>query len=151
MLAESKDLNHWIVHDKPAIGGRPHEGPNIFYFKGWYWMLTDEWAGMRVYRSRDANSWERQGRILAGPGSRAGDTPSGAHGDVVVLNGKAYIFYFTHPGRSKHTEAGELDRKGEYRYSKRRSLIQVAMLDMQDGTIVCKRNHFDFWMPALNK
>ena len=48
----------------------------------------------------------RTGRILEGPSSRPEDRPSGAHGDVVVVGDKIYIFYFTHPARAlqKHPE-----------------------------------------------
>jgi hypothetical protein len=97
MTAVSSDLVNWQVADKPAIGGKAHEGPKIFNFKNYYWMITDEWQGQRIYRSSDAKEWERQGLILDKPGHRNEDTPTGAHAYVVTSGGHAYIIYFTHP------------------------------------------------------
>ncbi|WP_218127008.1 family 43 glycosylhydrolase [Catalinimonas alkaloidigena] len=146
MTATSPDLEHWQVADGPAIGGGSHEGPKAFRFQGWYWMLTDEWKGMRVYRSKDAKTWEKQGLILDGPSDRPEDTPSGAHGDVVVLGDRAYVFYFTHPGRKTHFE-GERNADNVYPYTKRRSSIQVAPLTLENGTLVSDRSRpFDFWL-----
>jgi beta-xylosidase len=149
MTAESDDLKTWTLKDEPAIGGAAHEGPKVFRFGEWFWMLTDEWAGMRVYRSKDGDTWEKQGRILDGPSNRPEDRPSGAHGDVVVVGEKAYVFYFTHPGRTKHTEAG-MDENGVIPYALRRSSIQAAELVIQDGTLVCDREKpFDFRLPDM--
>jgi len=153
MTAESDDLFHWKVEDKPAIDGSAHEGPKAFYFQGSYWMVTDEWHGMRVFKSEDAKTWTRQGVILDKASKRPEDTPSGAHGDVVVVKDregkgeKAYIFYFTHPGRSVHT-GGTLDKDGVLPYTFRRSSIQVGELELVDGTLVCDRDkEFDFYLP----
>lgn len=147
MTAESSDLKNWIVSDTPAIGGKPHEGPKIFRFKNQYWMITDEWAGQRVYRSDDAIKWERQGMILDKNGTRPEDSPTGAHADVVVAGEKAYIFYFTHPGRKTHF-AATLQPDGTYTYDEKRSSIQVAELIYKDGTLTTLRDEpFDFWLP----
>ncbi|MDN3656859.1 family 43 glycosylhydrolase [Ferruginibacter paludis] len=149
MTGESSDLKNWTLSDKPAIGGKPHEGPKMFRFKDSYWMITDEWAGQRVYRSADAITWEKQGRILDKNGTRPQDTPTGAHADVVVTGDKAYIFYFTHPGRKVHSE-GELDKDGCYSYSNKRSVIQVAEIIFKDGTLdVIRDEPFDFWLPDM--
>lgn len=150
MVAESRDLYHWKAAEAPAVEGN-QEGPVVFRYRGWYWMLTDEWAGMRVYRSEDLDHWEKQGRILDGPSLRNQDKPSGAHGDVVVFGDKAYIFYFTHPGREKHTEA-PAGEDGVIPYALRRSVIQVAPLSLEDGTLVSDRDHpFSFWLPEAGK
>lgn len=149
MLAESKDLKRWTGTKGPAIGGDPHEGAKVFRFGEWYWMLTDEWKGMRIYRSKDLANWEKQGLILSGPSKRKDDTPNGAHGDVVVVGEKAYVFYFTHPGRKHHGES-QADENGNLPYSLRRSSIQVAELTIQDNTLICDRDRpFDFWLPTL--
>lgn len=148
MTGASTDLKQWTIEKEPAIGGNPHEGPKVFFFKGNYWMITDEWAGQRLYKSADAKNWEKQGRLLDGVGKRNDDTPQGAHADVVVTGDKAYIFYFTHPGRKKHTDAGELDGNGNYPYAMRRSSIQVAELVLRNGTLTALRDEpFDFWLP----
>jgi hypothetical protein len=147
MTAESTDLINWKLQKEPAIGGKPHEGPKVFRFKDWYWMITDEWAGQRVYRSADAKSWEKQGMILDKNGTRLDDSPTGAHADVVVVGDKAYIFYFTHPGRKTHLE-GELDKDGCYTYTIKRSSIQVAEIVFKEGSLVTLRDEpFDFYLP----
>lgn len=127
MVASSANLRDWELSLEPAIGGKAHEGAKVFRFGDWYWMLTDEWGGMRVYRSEDCETWEKQGMILDGPSTRPEDTPCGAHGDVVVVEGRAYVFYFSHPGRPSHF--GEtINEDGIVPYSQRRSSIHVAPL-----------------------
>lgn len=151
MMAESEDLKKWSYDDEPAVGGGAHEGAKVFRYGDYYWMLTDEWQGMRVHRSTDLNTWEKQGLILDQPGKRRDDKPQGAHGDVVVLGDKAYVFYFTHPDRPKHT-SHPFDRERhmiDFKY--RRSSIQVAPLYIKDGTLVAPRDEkFDFNMPNLD-
>lgn len=147
-VVESRNLYDWS-EPKLAVGGEAHEGPKIFYYAGYYWMLTDEWKGLRVYRSEDMEHWERQGLILDEPSSRPEDTPSGAHADVVVVDGRAYVFYFTHPGRVSHVDA-PTDENGVIPYKFRRSSIQVALLDFQSGTLACNRDSvFNFYLPDM--
>lgn len=149
MLAESKDLYKWTVKDVPAIGDRAQEGAKVFKWKGFYWMLTDEWHGMRVYRSKDTEQWERQGLILDKASNRRDDGPSGSHGDVIVQGDKAYVFYFTHPGRKVHTEV-ELDENGVVPYEFRRSSIHVAPLSMEINTLKCNRDtDFIFYLEDI--
>ena len=148
MLSESKDLDNWSPA-REAIGGGAHEGPKAFKYAGYYWMVTDEWHGMRVYKSSDLEKWEKQGLILDKPSQRKDDTPSGAHGDVVVLGDKAYVFYFTHPGRKSHTQDAH-DVNGNVPYELRRSSIQVAPLEYINGTLVSNRDiDFDFYLPEM--
>jgi len=147
MTGESTDLVNWKVADKPAIGGKAHEGPKIFRFKNYYWMITDEWHGQRVYRSKDAQTWEQQGLVLDTPGHRRDDTPTGAHADVVVSGDHAYIIYFTHPGRKTHQDSGELDKDGCYSYSTKRTSIHAAELELNNGTLTCDRDKsINFWL-----
>lgn len=138
--ADSKDLSTWTGPDTPAIADRPHEGAKAFRFKDRYWLIVDEWAGMAVHSSDDLEHWTRQegARLLDGPSTRPDDTPSGAHGDVVVAGDRAYIFYFTHPGREAHTRDNK-DANGNIPYELRRSSIQVAELEVTpDGRLVTK-------------
>jgi hypothetical protein len=79
---------------------------------------------MRVYRSNDLMNWEKQGLILDSASNRQDDHPSGAHGDVIVVNDKAYVFYFTHPGRKKHGDA-TLKENGIYPFDERRSSLKL--------------------------
>ncbi|BBE23726.1 glycosyl hydrolase [Arthrobacter sp. MN05-02] len=85
-----------------VIDGRPHEGPKVFMLGQWYWMITDEWRGLAVYRSRDgAGGWERQrrddGLILTAPETCQGLPVVARHADAVVQDGRAAVVYFTHP------------------------------------------------------
>ena len=74
--------------------------------------------------------------ILDQPGSREDDGGIGLHADVVVQGDEAYIFYFTHPGRN-----GALNQEGqEQRYESRRSSIQAAKLEVENGVLVCRRD-----------
>lgn len=150
MMAESENLQDWKVQPSPAIGGNAHEGAKVFRFGNYYWMLTDEWQGMRVYRSNDLDTWEKQGLILDIPGKRLDDTPNGAHGDVLVIDDKAYVFYFTHPGRKTHGEETKRN-DGVLPYELRRSSIQVAPLQIKEGTLSCDRDaEFDFYLPEMD-
>lgn len=144
--AASADLATWRVEGR-VIGGRPHEGPNVFKLDGWWWMLVDEWRGMGVYRSPDAVHWTRQGGaddvILGEPGRRPGDETFGRHGDVVVdANGRAAtLYYFTHP-HWDGSELGELSSElgSTGAADARRSAIFAAPLSVADGTLVCDRD-----------
>ncbi|MCX7715636.1 MAG: glycosyl hydrolase [Clostridia bacterium] len=136
--ADSRDLYHWEVVGE-VISDCPHEGANVFYFEGSYWMITDEWRGLGVYRSNDLKSWTKQdSRILERPGKRTDDGVIGGHADVLVSGGRAYIFYFTHPER---TEENKRLNAG----NQRRSSIQVANLKVENGCLCCDRDaDFDF-------
>ena len=131
--ADSKDLYQW-ERVGLIIEGRGHEGPNVFRFKEYYWLIVDEWRGQGVYRSDDLINWERNGLILDQPGTREDDGTIGLHADVVCSGDEAYIFYFTHPERLTGQEPPS------YTYGTRRSSIQVAQLDVVDGKLVCDRD-----------
>jgi len=135
----SEDLYHWHAGG-PEITDCPHEGPNVFYFKDKYWMVTDPWEGLGVYVSDDAEKWRRCSNILDLPGERTDDGTIGAHADVLVWKERAYIFYFTHPEVSKE-ERNDPDFVWEYRH--RRTSLQVAELVYSGGELVCDRNHVE--------
>ena len=128
---KSKDLKNWEDAGK-VVGDKSGEGPKVFYWKDRYFMIVDNWDGLGVYTSADLKNWVRQPEnILKNPGKGADDATKGLHADVVVNNGKAYIFYFTHPGRLPEAVDS---------YETRRSSIQVAELEYIDGKIVCDRD-----------
>ncbi|MCO6491197.1 MAG: family 43 glycosylhydrolase [Phaeodactylibacter sp.] len=131
---DSENLYDWKVTGE-VIADEPHEGPNVFYWKGYYWMITDPWRGLGVYRSDDAKSWKKQGYILNQPGLRTDDKQIGQHADVVVTSeDRAYIFYHVHPG------GNPMNWQGELPYEVRRSSIQVAELEYENGSLFCDRN-----------
>ena len=146
-VSDSKDLKHWVNLTEPAINSSEQEGAKVFRYKDYYWLLTDEWHGMRVYRSEDLTNWEKQGLILDKPGIREDDTPTGAHGDVVVLGDKAYIIYFTHPGRKLHGQTID----GQSFHQNHRTAIQAAPLKFEQGTLTADRDTpFDLFLPNQN-
>lgn len=138
--ADSPDLHAWHVVG-PAVEGRPHEGPNVFGLGGWHWMLTDEWRGQAVHRSRDMTTWERAGLVLDTPGSRPDDGAIGLHADVVPLSeDEALVVYFTHPGRTETHADGEVTPGAMESPGERRSSIQAALLRVDGDRLVCDRD-----------
>lgn len=137
--ADSKNLAVWSGPDSPDISDHPHEGAKAFRFKDKYWIIVDEWHGMAVHSSDDLENWTRQETMLLdSPSQRRDDRPTGAHGDVVVAGDRAWIFYFTHPGREDHTRDYQ-DEMGNVPYELRRSSIQVAELEVTpEGILVTK-------------
>jgi hypothetical protein len=113
-----------------VVGGRPHEGANVFELGGHYWLIVDEWRGQGVYRSPDGIDWRRQrtddGLILRSPGLHPEDREVGRHADVVVRGDDAVIFYFTHPGWNGDELAGATS------LAERRTAIHVARLQVED-------------------
>ncbi len=131
--ADSPDLYHW-TDQGPADGAFRGEGPKVVHWNGAWWMFIDEWKGLAVYRSDDRLSWTLQpDRLLEQPGSGLDDQVMGGHCDVVVQGERAYLFYFTHPGR----RADVPDSKA---VEKRRSSIQVVELNYANGIISCDRD-----------
>jgi hypothetical protein len=132
--ADSPDLYKWTDSGKKVIGDRGGEGPNVFRWKDKNWMVVDNWNGCGVYSSDDMVNWKRQEKnILQIPGKGSDDRVMGGHPQVVVNDGRAFIFYFTHPGRTA-------DNKGKDNYTTRRSSIQVAELEYVNGQIICDRD-----------
>jgi lysophospholipase L1-like esterase len=135
--ADSSDLYKWQDRGR-AMGERPGEGPKVFRWKNRYWMVVDVWQGLDVYYSDDCLSWTRQPRnLLEEPKNGPDDKVKGGHPDVVVSGDRAYVFYFTHPGRRSDTAKDDL-------YEQRRSSIQVTELEYKDGRLFCERDRPTF-------
>lgn len=131
--ADSKDLYNWTDSGMKIIKDRG-EGPKVFVWKGKKWMVTDSWKGLNIYSTEDFLNWKRQEKnILQTPGTGEDDKVIGGHPDVIVNGDKAYIFYFTHPGRTP-------ENKGVDSYETKRSSIQVAELQYINGEIICNRD-----------
>lgn len=132
--ADSPDLYKWTDSGKKVVGDRGGEGPNVFSWKGKYWMAVDNWSGCGIYSSDDLINWKRQEKnILQEPGKGAEDNVIGQHPDIITDGDNAYIFYFTHPGRTPGT-------RPENEYQGRRSSLQVGELKYINGQIVCNRD-----------
>jgi hypothetical protein len=131
--ADSLDLYKWYDKGK-AMGERPGEGPKVFHWKGCYWMVVDVWNGLGIYKSQECLKWTRQvNNLLQEPGRGPDDKVKGGHPDVVISGNRAYLFYFTHPGRQKPNEK-------EDTFEQRRSSIQVVELKYKDGWLTCNRD-----------
>jgi len=133
--ADSPDLYRWEDRGK-VIGDRPGEGPKVFRWKGRWWMIVDVWDGLGVYASDDdCRTWKRQrSNLLQEPGKGPDDGVKGGHADVVVSGGRAFLFYFTHPGRRPPMPPDD-------GVESRRSSIQVAELTLTAaGEIACDRD-----------
>ncbi|MGC3958993.1 MAG: glycosyl hydrolase [Verrucomicrobiota bacterium] len=132
-FADSADLVNWQDKGK-AIGDQSGEGPKVFRWQNSYWMVTDVWRGLGVYRSDDALNWQRQSgdNLLQQPGLGGDDQVIGGHPDVVVSGNRAFLFYFTHPGRRA---GGPKDA-----YEQQRTSILVTELFYRDGKLTCDRD-----------
>jgi hypothetical protein len=131
--ADSPDLKTWTDRGK-VIEDKAGEGPKVVRWKGKYWMAVDQWEGLGVYRSDDAERWERQdASLLAQPGKGEDDQVKGGHPDLVVSGDRAWIFYFTHPGR----RGADADKDTT---EQRRSSIQVVEVELRDGWMSCDRD-----------
>jgi hypothetical protein len=143
--ADSKDLENWEL--KGRANEDRGEGAKVFRWKGKYWMLVDHWKGMSLYSSDDATNWTKQPeRILEFPGKGKDDQSIGGHADVVVSGDRAFVYYFTHPGR--------ITKKHEDNVETRRSVIQVAELEYKNGTISADRDkpvYIQLKKKAINK
>jgi hypothetical protein len=136
--ADSSDLKIWTDKGK-AVHDQPGEGPKVFRWKNAYWMITDVWRGLAVYRSDDLLAWIRQPgpNLLQEPGKGIDDGVKGGHADIVVNNDRAFLFYFTHPGRTPGNEKKDSP-------DTRRSSILVVELHEQDGKLTCNRDEPTF-------
>jgi hypothetical protein len=132
---ESRDLREWNTAPTPNVSKLYGEGPKVFKFKNFYWMLKDPNTGLDVYRSDDLENWTYQGKILNEPGRRNDDACIGKHPDVVVCGERAYIFYMVEPGAKDAPP-----QHGIKPLAGRRSAIQAAALEVQDGKLLCDRN-----------
>ncbi len=132
---DSPDLDRW--QDPVPVLSTPggHEGPNVFFFAGYHWLLVDTWQGQLAHRSADQTHWTPAGLVLGGPigrrHRRRDDVGPGLHADVLVDQDRAWIFYFTHPDRTGPDHPT---------IRSRRSSLQVAELTVVDGELRCDRD-----------
>jgi hypothetical protein len=130
--ADSPDLVHWT--DRGLAFKSRGEGPKGFRWHGKFWVIIDEWKGLGVFRSDDGIHWDKQPiNLVAGIGKGPDDQARGDHCDVVVSRDRAYLFYFTHPGRHGPDE----HKDG---YEQRRSSIQVLELHEENGWLAGNRD-----------
>ena len=138
-MCVSTDLKTWKRLPEVA-GDQEHEGPVVFYWKDQYWMLTDDWKGLGVYTSENGIDYKRNGRILEGKGKRTDDGDQGRHAGVMVAGEKAFVVYFTHPGRHLNVpqETSPQNTTPEFN----RSSLQIAELGAEGGKLVAHRDKY---------
>jgi hypothetical protein len=145
-FADSPDLNEWADRGRAKGVGNRCEGPKVFRWRDKYWLIVDQWRGLGVFRSDDGEHWEAQKEnLLETPGQGNEDQVQGQHADVVVGD-RAYLFYFTHPGRRGASAAASGTEQ-------RRSSIQVVELQLKNGWLACDRDRptaIDLVPPAQN-
>lgn len=137
--ADSDDLYSWRALEEPTLTDRHQEAPNVFAWNGSYWLLTDPGndPGLGVYRSEDAETWTRQDDpLLAEPGTRTDDGPTGCHPDVLVRGDRAFVFYHVHHSGTEPSDITE----GGWADSPYRTTLQVAELHVTDGRLHCDRD-----------
>lgn len=145
------DFNNWQakgfsksdVFNKAATGSGFEEAPYLFSWKERYWLITDPHDGLFVYSSDDAEDWNFRKTILEEGGDRQLDNSMARHPSVIVVGERAFIVYHVEPWRRYDLEK----LKGENRLpiykqptKNRRSVLQIAELELVDGEIVCDRN-----------
>jgi len=126
-VMDSPDLYHWELakSEMPDPDPGKGEGPEVFKWKGWFWMVKDIWKGLAVYRSPNLDNWTRTGVILDKPGKRPGDNGIGQHPGVIVQNDNdAYLVYFVH------------QKGADYR----RTWLQIVKLGFDGNTLTCDRD-----------
>lgn len=140
--AESTDLYHWEVLGE-EISDCAQEGPNVFELDGRIWMISDFWKGLAVYTSQDYTHWTRCDNILYESGTRPMDVGLGHHADVVVKDGRAYIFYFCHPFACENGKQPDAPAMSEC--GRNKAVVQVAQLRVEGDNLVCDRNAQVSW------
>lgn len=141
--AVSEDLYHWTVLGA-EVTDCAQEGPNVFELGGSKWMISDYWKGLAVYRSEDFSHWIRCRDILNKSGSRPMDRGWGHHADVVVRNGRAFIFYFCHPYACEGEAEGK-EPSGLTEQEWNKAVVQVAELVIREGELWCDRDAQVTW------
>ena len=135
--AVSNDLYNWTEIGR-EITDCAQEGPNVFELDGIKWMISDFWSGLAVYKSEDFTHWTRCKNILDKSGSLPTDQGLGHHADVVVKDGRAFIFYFCHP--YSHEVLTEEEREKLSPAARCKAVVQCRELKVVDGELVCDRD-----------
>lgn len=135
----SKDLKTW-TRIEDVTGRKAHEGPLVFRWRNAYWLVCDEWQGLGVYRSDDGIHYDHAGVLLDEPGRRPDDDERGRHPGIALVGDRAFLFYFTHPGRTK----GSLQKTSNETttHEANRSSLQAAEIELREGTLFIDRDRY---------
>lgn len=142
--ATSTDLKNWekhgLVHgdveNVDKHGFHYQEGPNVIFWKDYYWLITDPHCGLPVYRSKDGIDWNYQGLILDKPGNRLYDGTYGRHASMIVTSDdRAFIVYHVEPLRN-YVEYDDT----RLSIVEQLCFLQIAELKIVDGKLICERD-----------
>jgi len=140
---ENRGFSQSDVFNEKATGSDFEEAPYIFQWKNSFWLITDPHNGFFVYQSADGENWKFQGTILKESGTRSLDNSIARHCSVVVKDDRAFIFYHVEPWRRYDLEKKQGNERVpifKQPVGNRRSVLQMAELELQSGRIVCNRN-----------
>lgn len=147
-IAESSDGGAtWKYRDTCDIQYRftqyTHWAPEVVENNGLYHMyltyvpgIFSDWRHPRWIvhlTSKNLINWKFESKLDLSSEACIDDRDFGRHPGIVINGDRAYIFYFTHPGRTA-------ENRGKDKYETRRSSLQVAELEYKNGQIVCDRN-----------
>lgn len=138
-LCVSDDLKKWTRLEQ-SIGDRRHEAPVVLPWKNRYWLICDDWDGLGLHVSDDGLVYTKAGKILDQPGVRRDDNYYGRHCGVAVAGERAFIFYFVRPGHA--TNKPENERLDTHAFEYKRTVLQIAELEIKDGKLVCDRDKY---------
>lgn len=124
------------INDYSVTGYGYQEGQFLFYWQDKYWLITDHVnGGIPVYSSNDMESWKFQSEILIEDGKDASQKGWVRHPGVVVIDNRAFIFYFCQPYLNKDKSAPKSER-----YDSETCYLQVSELKYVDGKIIADRD-----------
>ncbi|MCG8698385.1 MAG: hypothetical protein MI922_10060, partial [Bacteroidales bacterium] len=118
------------INDKSVNGYNYQEAQFAFYWKGFFWMMTDPSnPDIPVYKSKDLEYWTLNNVILNKDGKAEHQKGQVRHPGVVVLGDRAFIFYFNQPYKEdkNHPE-------------KEHCFVNISELKYENGKITCDRN-----------
>ena len=126
--ADSPDLYHWTDKGKVLSIVTRGEGPNVFTLNGKIYMIVDEWKGLSVFTTEDYDNWTKQeGRYLV---DGVDGQLRGNHADVEVVDGHAYMFYFSGIRETDPATGQPRRRRGS-------AVYVTELVQAEDGTLSC--------------
>lgn len=130
-MAESRNLNDWKVVGE-MVSDCTHEAPFVWNWMGKWFLIVDAWdKGLRIYESKNGiDGWSYNNTILSEPGKRDKDNFRGAHPGILTTADGAYVIYHVHY------------QPPDTKYGSRRTVLQIAQLELKDGKVVCERDRY---------
>lgn len=124
------------VNDIKLTGYGYQEAPYAFFWKGYYWLMTDHTsAGFPVYRSEDLESWKFMGELMKEDGEHELQKGPVRHPGVVVLGERAFVFYFCQPFLDKKNK-----QAADRRPDEQTCYVHVTELFYKEGKLTADRN-----------